>query len=97
MSLVPSKEEIHVTLNIELPPDVEARYAAEARAKGVPLERHLRDLLIEGALSVEPSKESQIREDERERRLEELFDSFDSMNVAAEVSEEAFHRENWYR
>jgi hypothetical protein len=35
-----------VTLNIELPPEVEARYAAEARAKGVPLERHVRDRLI---------------------------------------------------
>jgi hypothetical protein len=43
-----------VTLTIKLPPDVEARYAAEARAKGVPLERHLRDRLIESAPSVEP-------------------------------------------
>ena len=36
-----------MTLNIELPPDIEAKYAAEAHAKGVPLERHVRDRLIE--------------------------------------------------
>ena len=38
-----------MTLSIELPPEVEAIYAAEAQARGVPLERHLRDLLIQGA------------------------------------------------
>jgi hypothetical protein len=38
-----------MTLLIELPPDVEARYAAEARAKGVPLERYIRDRLINSA------------------------------------------------
>lgn len=38
-----------MTFNIELPPDVEAKYAAEAQAKGVPLERHVRDRLIESA------------------------------------------------
>jgi hypothetical protein len=38
-----------MTLNIELPPDIEAKYAAEAQSKGVPLERHVRDRLIETA------------------------------------------------
>jgi hypothetical protein len=38
-----------MTLNIELPPDIEAKYAAEAHAKGVPLERHVMDRLIETA------------------------------------------------
>lgn len=56
-----------VTLNIELPADVEAKYAAEARAKGVPLERHLRDRLIENAPSEKPpqvigTKPSQLRD-----------------------------------
>jgi hypothetical protein len=45
-----------VTLKIELPPDVEARYAAEARAKGVPLERHVRDHLIDNAPAGEPQR-----------------------------------------
>lgn len=44
-----------MTLQIELPPDVEARYAAEALAKGVPLERHVTERLIANA----PSAESQ--------------------------------------
>jgi hypothetical protein len=43
-----------MTLQIELPPDVEARYAAEAQAKGVPLERHVTDRLIANAPVVEP-------------------------------------------
>jgi hypothetical protein len=38
-----------VTLQIELPPDIEARYAMEARAKGIPLERYISDRLIETA------------------------------------------------
>ena len=42
-----------MTLNIELPPDVEARYAAEAHAKGVTLERHVRDRLIQSAPSLD--------------------------------------------
>jgi len=42
-----------MTLQIELPPDVEAKYAAEARARGVPLERHVRDRLIQSAPSVD--------------------------------------------
>jgi hypothetical protein len=43
-------------INIELPPDVEARYAAQAREKGVTVERHLRDRLIESAPSAEPQR-----------------------------------------
>ena len=38
-----------MTLDIELPPEVEARFAAEAWAKGVTIERHVRDGLIERA------------------------------------------------
>jgi hypothetical protein len=38
-----------MTLEIQLPPDVEAFYAAEASAKGVPLERHIIEQLIANA------------------------------------------------
>ena len=48
------------------PPDVEARYAAEAQARGVPLERHVRDRLIESA-PVEPRTGSKTKP---ARRLE---------------------------
>jgi hypothetical protein len=54
-----------MTLNIELPPEVEARYAAEAQAKGVPLERHVRDRLIENAPSDYPDR----AETQRDRLL----------------------------
>jgi len=38
-----------MTLEIQLPPDVEAFYAAEASAKGVPLQRHIVEQLIANA------------------------------------------------
>ncbi|MDQ6758520.1 MAG: hypothetical protein M3Z32_01485 [Acidobacteriota bacterium] len=46
-----------MTLNIELPPEVAARFAAEARANGVPLERHVRDWLIARAPVDSPKHE----------------------------------------
>lgn len=43
-------------IEIELPPDVEAVYAAEASAKAVSLERHIIDHLISAARAkIEPS------------------------------------------
>ena len=53
-----------MAINIELPPDVEARYAAEAQARGVPLERHVRDRLIESA-PVEPRTGSETKPAQR--------------------------------
>jgi hypothetical protein len=38
-------------LEIQLPPDVESFYAAEANVKGVPLERHIVEQLIARAAS----------------------------------------------
>ena len=35
-----------MTIRIDLPPDVAAKYAAEASVRGVPLERYVRDRLI---------------------------------------------------
>ncbi len=40
-----------MALTIKLPPEVEARYAAEARARGIPLERFVTDRLIQDAPS----------------------------------------------
>lgn len=42
-----------MTFHIELPPDIEACYIAEARAKGVPVERHIAERLIQGARTTE--------------------------------------------
>jgi hypothetical protein len=53
-----------MTLEIQLPPDVEAFYAAEASAKGVPLERHIIEQLIARASTINGQKgapKSQIR------------------------------------
>ena len=40
-----------MTLQIDLPPDVEARYAAEAKLKGISLKSHVTERLIESALA----------------------------------------------
>lgn len=42
-----------MALLIELPPDIEAKYAAEARAKGVPLAQHVAAELIEKAAAAD--------------------------------------------
>ncbi len=41
-----------MALEIELPPNIEAFYAAEANAKGVPLERHIAEQLVARAFAV---------------------------------------------
>ena len=48
-------EDLRMTLQIELPPDVEACYMAEAMAKGVSLERVITEHLIESTRGAGPA------------------------------------------
>ena len=48
-----------MALKIELPPEVEARYAAEARDRGLPLERYVADRLIQEAPTGQPANGKQ--------------------------------------
>jgi hypothetical protein len=80
--------EASVTLRIELPPDVAAKYAAEASVRGVPLERYVRDRLIAQApapLDMTPQ--------ERARALREWAKSH---RATPPLSDDAVRRESIY-
>jgi hypothetical protein len=81
-----------MTINLELPPDVEARFLAEAQHKGVPVAEVIQAHLVRSrAPAAEPSA---MTPEQRAKALDELFDN---MAVPAGIQEAAFHRENWYR
>lgn len=80
-----------MTITLELKPEVEANLVAQARVKGVSLARYIQGLIEQ--LS-EPFVAQTTPPQDREAAFEEWADSF---NVPNGVSEEAFHRENWYR
>ena len=80
--------EAPVTLRIELPPDVAAKYAAEASVRGLPLERYVRDRLIAQApapLDMTPR--------ERARALREWAESH---RATPPLSDDAIRRESIY-
>jgi hypothetical protein len=82
----------HMTITLELPPEIEALIVAEARNKGIPVADVIKAHLI---LDHAPVSES-VRLSP-EQRSEALDDVFDSIKVPSGVQEGAFHRENWYR
>ena len=77
-----------MTLRIDLPPDVEAKYVAEACAKGVPLERYVRDRLIAQA----PAPPDMTPR-ERARALREWAKSH---RATPPLSDDAIRRESIY-
>lgn len=77
-----------MTLRIDLPPDVVARYAAEAGARGVPVERYVRERLI--AQSPAPLDTTP---QERARSLREWAKSH---RATPPLSDDAIRRENIY-
>jgi hypothetical protein len=88
-----------MTITVALTPAEEAKLAALAEGRGMSPDalvmNFVRDIIERSApLS---SKAGEFAPEESERRMEELFESFDNSNVSTTVSEEAFHRDNWYR
>ena len=77
-------------VTVELKPEVEASLIAQARAKGLPLDRYIQTLIEQLA---SPSAQAMTPK-EREQAFDEWADS---VQVPVGVREEAFHRENWYR
>jgi hypothetical protein len=81
-----------MTVTLDLPPEIEARFIAEARQKGVPVAEVIKGHLV---LSHSPVSDApKMTAEERERALDEFFDSVDAPTG---IQEAAFHRENWYR
>jgi hypothetical protein len=78
-----------MVLRIELPATVEMQYAAEAQAKGLPLEVYLRDRLVAAAPSAPI-----LTPDERVAAFREWVKSH---APHAPLSDEAISRESIYR
>ncbi len=79
-----------MTLNIELPPEVEASFAARAQAEGVALDTFIRDYLIEGAPRV---KSRRMNAEELDEVFEELAASIPDVPP---LSNEVMDRESIY-
>ena len=82
-----------MTITLELPPEVEAQFLAEAREQGVSLSEIVQAHLIRSH-SLAEGVPSRLGIEEKERLLDELFDDIDAPSG---VQEGAFHRESWYR
>ena len=79
-----------MSLTIELPPEMEARFRAEARSQGVPLDT----LVIKWLARYAPTElRKSLETKEAERLLDELVESLPEMPV---FSDEALRRENIY-
>jgi len=86
-----------MTISLELPPEVEADLAAQAKMRGLSLDAFLRAIITTQAAAFEPVKAapSLPREGEDpDRLIEEIFDA---VQVPPGVGEGAMSRENWYR
>lgn len=79
-----------MSLIVDLPPETEARFRAEATARGVPLPVFVADWLV-----LHAPAETRIAVDaaEAERLLDELTHSLPEMPL---LPDEALHRENLY-
>ena len=89
-----------MTITVPLTPEEEAKLIVIAEGRGVSPDVFVNDVvkdIIERGLLVSQSEAGQLRSEDREKQLEELFREFDSASPAPGSSEEAFHRENWYR
>ncbi|MBI1786320.1 MAG: hypothetical protein HYR60_02060 [Acidobacteria bacterium] len=87
-----------MTVTVPLTPEEEAKLITIAKSRGVSPDAFVKavvqDILEKGSFA---STGGEVPAEKREKQIEELFESFDSLNVDPGVKEEAFHRENWYR
>ena len=84
-----------MTITLDLPPDVEAKLSAQAEARGLSLHAFLKTVIEARACLAGSAPEGRpLSTEDWEKGLDELLDS---LTVPEGVSEEAFHRDNWYR
>jgi hypothetical protein len=80
-----------VTITLELPPDLEARFVAEAKTKGVPVGEVVKEYLYHAPLARSPK---QLTAEEVDRALEEAADLIPE--GIPPLSDEAMSRESIY-
>ncbi len=81
-----------MTIRVELSPETEARLKAEARAKGLPLEKVAEQLLRE-ALTGPSLSRGQLSVEEFHRMLDAMAEGSESLPV---LPTESFSRESFY-
>lgn len=86
-----------MTITLELPPEVEADIAAQAKARGLSLEAFLRTIITTQAAALEAAKPAQALPREGEDPDRAIDEIFDAVQVPPGVGEGAMRRENWYR
>jgi len=80
-----------MTITLELPPDLEARFVAEAKAKGVPVSELVKVYLYHAPAELSPK---QLTAEEVDRELEEAADLIPEGIPA--LPDEAMSRESIY-
>ena len=80
-----------MTLTLELPPEIEARFVAEAQAQGVPIDEFLKAYLIQHA---PPVVSRDMSAEEWERQFRAWAESHD--RSIPPLSDEAVSRESIY-
>ncbi len=81
-----------MTIRVELNPETEARLKAEARAKGLPLEKVAEQLLRE-ALRERPSSRGELSVEEFHRMLDAMAEGSEKL---PDLPTETFSRESFY-
>ena len=81
-----------MSIRVELNPETEERLKAEARAKGLPLEKVAEQLLRE-ALSERPSPQGRMSVEEFHRMLDAMAEGADRR---PDLPTESFSRESFY-
>jgi hypothetical protein len=81
-----------MTIRVELNPETEERLKAEARSKGLPLEKVAEQLLRE-ALSERPAPQGRMRVEEFHPMLEAMVEGSEKL---PDLPTESFSRESFY-
>ena len=81
-----------MTIRVELNPETEARLKAEARAKGLPLEK-VAELLLKEALAERTSSLGRMSVEEFHRMLDAMAEGSDRL---PDLPTESFSRESFY-
>lgn len=86
-----------MTLTVPLTAEEEKKLVAIAKQRGISPDAFVKAIVRDILEQSSSASRGDLSPQEREQRLKELFSTFDSLNVQSGVSEEAFHREHWYR
>ena len=80
-----------MTVTLDLPPEVEATFAAQARARGIPIDTFLLEYLIQHAPLIHPA---QLSPDQWDQAFDELSSLIP--DSVPPLSDEALSRESIY-